>query len=94
MALAGTLTIVFSALGAVLATILLLVYLKSYLKVRARFTLTLMAVALFFLAQNSLMVYALLTSMAEFTSLVINFLVVIIAFGDIALGLLLYNTLK
>ncbi|MGA1821947.1 MAG: hypothetical protein ACMUIG_05415 [Thermoplasmatota archaeon] len=94
MALAGTLTIVFSGLGALLALVLLLVYLKSYRKVRARFTLTLMFVAFFFLAQNSLMFYALLTMMAEFTALVINILMIVTAFGDMALGLLLYNSAK
>ena len=94
MAIAGTLTIAFSILGAVLALVLLLTYLRSFVKVRARFTLVLMVVALFFLAQNSLMAYALLTMMAEFTHLVINLLMFTTAFGDIAIGLLLYNSLK
>ena len=94
MALAGNLTVVFSAIGAVLALILLIVYLRSYAKVRARFTLTLMAVAFFFFVQNSLMFYALVTAMAEFTALVINFLMFTTGFGVIAVGLLLFNSLK
>jgi hypothetical protein len=94
MGLSGDLTMVFSALGALLALFLLLIYLKSYWKVRARFTITLMVVALFFFAQYSLMFYALVTMMADFTHLVMNFLMVITGFGVLAIGFLLYNSFK
>ena len=94
MALAGDITTVFSAIGAVLALVLLVVYFRSYVNVRARFTLTLMFVAFFFFAQNSLMFYALVTMMADFTALVMNFLMFITGFGVLALGLLLCNSLK
>jgi len=94
MALPGTLTMIFSAVGAVLALALMMIYLRSYIKVRARFTLTLMFVAFFFLAQNSLMFYALITAMADFTALVMNFLMVTTGFGLVAIGLLLFNSLK
>jgi hypothetical protein len=85
---------VFSAVGALLALFLLLIYLRSYWKVRAKFTLTLIVVALFVLAQYSLMFYALHTMMAEFTDLVMNFLMVIMGFGVVAIGLLLFNSFK
>lgn len=94
MALVGNLTIAFSILGSVLALILMALYVRTFYRIRARFTLTLMVVALFFFAQYTLLAYALLTMMAEFTELVINMLVFTIAFGDVALGLLLFNTLK
>lgn len=83
-----------SALGAVLALLLLIMYIRSYAKVRARFTLSLILVAVFFLAQNSLMVYSLWTMMADFSDLVYNFMMVTIGFGDLAIGVLLYNTFK
>ena len=94
MGLTGTLTMVFSAVGALLALFLLLVYLNSYRKVRARFTITLMVVALFFIAQYSLMFYALITMMAEFTDLVMNILMMVTGFGVVAIGLLLFNSFK
>ncbi|MFW3147184.1 MAG: hypothetical protein ACMUIE_10290 [Thermoplasmatota archaeon] len=83
-----------SALGAIIALALLIVYIKSYTKVKAKFTLSLILVAFFFLAQNSLMVYSIWTMMADFSDLVYNFMMVTIGFGDIALGLLLYNSWK
>ena len=83
-----------SALGAILALLLLIMYIRSYSKVKARFTLSLILVATFFLAQNSLMVYSIWTMMADFSDLVYNFMMVTIGFGDLALAVLLYNTFK
>lgn len=87
-------TIGLSAIGAIMATVLLIVFINSYRRVKAPFTLSLIMVAFFFLMQNLLWVYAFWTMMAEFTDLVMNMMIAIIALGDIALGLLLYSSWK
>jgi hypothetical protein len=94
MGLLVNITIGLSAIGSILALILMAIYVKSYRKVRARFVLSLMFVALFFFLQNSLMVYAFYTMMADFTDLVLRLMILTTAFGDIALGLLLWNSMK
>jgi hypothetical protein len=87
-------TIGLSVIGAVMAAVLLIVFVNSYRRVRAPFTLSLILVAFFFLMQNLLWIYAFWTMMADFTDLVMNMMIAIIALGDVALGLLLYSSWK
>jgi hypothetical protein len=83
-------TIVLAAIGALLAAGLLVTFAASYRKVRAPFTLGLVMVAAFFMAQNLLILYAFLTMMADISSGLAPYLAGIMAFGDVALGTLLY----
>lgn len=87
-------TIVLAAVAAVISLGLLITYLASYRKVRAPFTMGLVLVAAFFTAQNLLFVYAFLTMMADLTEFVSQLLTVIMAFGCVALGVLLYASQK
>ena len=85
-----TATIVLAAAAAVVSLLLLLTFLASYRRVRAPFTLGLVMVAAFFFAQNLLLVYAFVTMMADITDFVAQLLSAIMAFGVVALAVLLY----
>jgi hypothetical protein len=87
-------TIALAAVAAVISLGLLITFLASYRRVRAPFTAGLVMVAAFFLAQNLLLVYAFLTMMADLTVFVAQLLTVVMAFGCIALGVLLYTSQK
>jgi hypothetical protein len=89
-----TAVIVLAATAAILAAGLLITYLASYRNVRAPFTLGLVLVAAFFLAQNMLLVYAFGTKMAELTLFVSQMLTGFMVFGCLALGVLLYTSQK
>jgi len=87
-------TIVLAAVAAVISLGLLITFIASYRKVRAPFTAGLVMVAAFFLAQNVLMFYAFFTMMADLTEFVSQLLTVVMAFGCVALGVLLYASQK
>jgi hypothetical protein len=89
-----TTTIGLAAVAAILSAGLLITFLISYRRVRAPFTLGLVLVAAFFTAQNVLFVYAFLTMMADLTENVSNLLTVVMTFGCVALGALLYTAQK
>ena len=89
-----TVTIVLAAVAALISLGLLATFLASYSKVRAPFTVGLVMVAAFFLAQNLLLVYAFVTMMADLTEFVSQLLAVVMAFGVVALGVLLYASWK
>lgn len=89
-----TATIVLAAVAAILSLGLLITFLASYRKVRAPFTMGLVLVAAFFTVQNALFVYAFLTMMADLTTFVSQLLTVVMVFGCIALGVLLYGSQK
>lgn len=89
-----TAVIVLAAIAAILSAGLLITFLASYHRVRAPFTMGLVLVAAFFTAQNALFVYAFLTMMADLTVFVSQLLTVVMAFGCIALGALLYASQK
>jgi hypothetical protein len=85
-------TIVLAAVAAVVSLALMLSFIASYRRVRAPFTLSLVLVAGFFLAQNLLMVYAFVTMMADLTDFVAQLMIVVMAFGIGALALLLHTS--
>ncbi len=87
-------TIALAAVAALLSLGLLVTFLSSYRNVRAPFTAGLVLVAAFFLAQNLLLVYAFVTMMADLTEFVSQLLAVVMAFGCVALGVLLYASRK
>ena len=89
-----TATIVLAAVAAILSLGLLITFAVSYRKVRAPFTMGLVLVAGFFTAQNLLFVYAFVTMMADLTEFVSQLLTVVMAFGCVALGVLLYASQK
>jgi hypothetical protein len=89
-----TATIVLAGIAAILSAGLLITFLNSYRKVRAPFTMALVLVAAFFTAQNALFVYAFMTMMAELTEFVSQLLTVVMTFGCIALGALLWVSQK
>jgi hypothetical protein len=89
-----TATIVLAAGAAILSLGLLITFLASYRRVRAPFTLGLVLYAAFFLAQNLLLVYAFVTMMAVLTEFVAQLLTIVMAFGCVALGVLLYASQK
>ena len=85
-------TVVLAAIAAIVSLALLINFIASYRRVRAPFTLSLVLVAAFFLAQNLLLVYAFVTMMADLTDFVAQLMIVVLAFGIGALTLLLYNS--
>ena len=85
-------TVVLAAIAAILSLGLLITFAVSYRRVRAPFTLGLMMVAVFFLAQNLLLVYAFLSMMADLSDFVAQILTGVMAFGNVALGVLLYTS--
>lgn len=87
-------TIALAAVAAVISLWLLITFLASYRRIRAPFTAGLVLVAAFFLAQNLLLVYAFLTMMADLTVFVAQLLTAVMAFGCVALGVLLYTSQK
>lgn len=89
-----TATVVLAAIAALLSLGLLITFLASYRRVRAPFTAGLVLVAAFFLAQNLLLVYAFVTMMADLTEFVSQLLTAVMAFGCVALGVLLYASQK
>ena len=89
-----TATVVLAAVAALVSLGLLITFLASYRRVRAPFTAGLVMVAAFFLLQNLLLVYAFVTMMADLTDFVAQLLSAVMAFGVIALGVLLYASLK
>ena len=85
-------TVVLAAVAALLSLALLITFALNYRRVRAPFTLGLAMVAFFFLVQNLLLVYAFVTMMADITEFVAQLLTGVMAFGCIALGVLLYTS--
>jgi hypothetical protein len=81
--------IVAVSIGAILAVWLLAIYLGSYKRVRAPFTLGLIMVALFFFFQNMMALYGYVVLMTEFSSGIKTFMISIVVLGDIALAVLL-----
>ena len=89
-----TATIVLAAIAAIISLGLFITFANSYRRVRAPFTMGLVLVAAFFTAQNLLFVYAFLTMMADLTEFVSQLLTVVMSFGCVALGVLLYASQK
>jgi uncharacterized membrane protein len=85
-------TIVLARVGALLSAGLLYIFLQSYRRVRAPLTMGLILVSLFFLAQNVLSFYAYLTMMTKISAALTPFMLGIMAFGDVALAVLLYTS--
>jgi hypothetical protein len=87
-------TLAFAAVDAALSAGLLLVYARSYRRVRAPFTLGLMLFALFFLLQNLLAVYAYFTMMGFVDEHLQPYMAAIMGLEAAALGLMLYASNK
>ena len=85
-------TVALAAVNALLAGGLLIVYARSFTKVRAPFTLGLMMFAGFFVAQNLLAVFAYLTMMHYFPEGLHVYMVAIMAFEALALAVMLYSS--
>lgn len=83
-------TVGLAAVDAALAGGLLVVFGRSYAKVRAPFTLGLVMFASFFVAQNLLALYAYLTMMHFFPEELHGYMVAIMAFEGLALSVMLY----
>ena len=80
-----------AGLDSILAAGLLTVYAKSFMKVRAPFTIGLMTFAAFFLAQNLLALYAYITMMAFFPVMLAPYMLGIMLFEALGLGVMLYS---
>lgn len=87
-------TAALAAVNAALALGLLAVYLKSFTKTRAPFTVGLILFALFFLAHNVLSVYAYISMMELVPSALAPYMLVIMAFEAVGLGVMLVSSWK
>ena len=93
-AIAMMATVLVAGVDAALSAGLLAIYARSFTKVRAPFTIGLIMFSLFFLAQNLLAVYAYFTMMEIFPSALAPYMLGIMAFEGLALGVMLFSSYK
>lgn len=84
-------TVAVAAVDAALSAGLLAVYARSYMRVKARFTVGLMMFAALFLVQNALAAYSYLTMMTFFPEPVQPYMLAVMALEALALGVMLYS---
>ena len=80
-----------AGVDAALAAVLLALYLKGFMKVRAPFTLGLLMFAVFLLAQNLLAVYAYTSMMEIFPAVLAPYMLGIMVFEGLALAVMAYS---